>query len=216
MRTLIGVIAFLLLASTAESVELTILTPTGHITFSAPDEWSVISSQTKMPVAVMAFQIVDPFDEATSDSTNVAVNFYDDNTSEGREAIKNVGKRYGPSSRKHRASGNGTCSTSGRSRMARHTQFSMLAAELQTLRFRFGSLGPICRRIRRAMTARCEKCSRDCLHHSVANSDPTSLSQARLRGVPTREAPNSTLHRTRPRRLPPRERYTSRRAGPRR
>src|SRR5258708_7813284 len=95
MRLLTSLLTLVLLASTAEAVDLTIVTPKGYVTFTAGDDWPVIGTQTKMPVAAMAFQINDPADDDTPDSTNVAVNLYDHTTQEGREAMKAIGKKYG-------------------------------------------------------------------------------------------------------------------------
>ena len=85
-----------LVAPTA-GTRFTIVTPHGYVQFVAADEWSVIGSQSKMPVAVMGFQIPDPADEGTNDSTNLAVFLYDQNTPKGQRAMQLVGKKYGSS-----------------------------------------------------------------------------------------------------------------------
>lgn len=95
MRLPLILILLLTFSSTAEAVELTIITPKGYVSFTAADEWAVIGSQTKLPVAVMAFQIKDPADDGTPDSTNVAISLYDQSSPEGREGMKGIGKKYG-------------------------------------------------------------------------------------------------------------------------
>jgi hypothetical protein len=96
MRTVLTIALLLFGSSAAEAaVELTVITTKGEVGFTAEDEWVVIGMQTKLPVAVVAFQIKDPTDEGTQDSTNLAVNLYDLGTPQGREAIKTVGKKYG-------------------------------------------------------------------------------------------------------------------------
>ena len=89
-------IAALLWTARAEAVDLTVVTPKGHVTFSVGDEWGA-GSPTKLPAAVFAFQIPDRADEGTPHSTNVAVGIYDPNTVQGRDALKTFGKRYGTS-----------------------------------------------------------------------------------------------------------------------
>jgi hypothetical protein len=95
MPTLVAVFSLALLASKGEAVELTIVTPKGHVSFAVEDEWKVVASKSKMPVAVMAFQVPDPFDEGTPESTNVAVTMCDPTTLECQKALKLVGKKYG-------------------------------------------------------------------------------------------------------------------------
>jgi hypothetical protein len=94
LASLFGVVIFLLTAK-AEAVELTTITPKGNVTFTAGDDWPVVSAQSKLPVAAFAYQIPDPADEGTPHSTNVSVSFYDLETTRGREAFTTIGKRYG-------------------------------------------------------------------------------------------------------------------------
>jgi hypothetical protein len=93
-----AILLLLLSASVAEAaVELTVITPKGHITFVAEDEWEVIATQTQLPVAVVAFQIKDGVDEGTPHSTNLALGLHDPGSAKGREAIKGIGRKYGAS-----------------------------------------------------------------------------------------------------------------------
>jgi hypothetical protein len=86
-----------LLAAQSQAVELTTITPKGHVTYTAGDDWVVLGAQSKLPVAAFGYQIPDPADEGTSHSTNVSVSLYDLDTSKGREAFKTIGKKYGAS-----------------------------------------------------------------------------------------------------------------------
>jgi hypothetical protein len=90
-----SVLVGILLASRADAVELTIVTPKGFVSFAAGDDWPVVGSQTKTPVAVMAFQVPDPADEGTPDSTNLAVSLFDAGSDQGRKAIAGIGRQYG-------------------------------------------------------------------------------------------------------------------------
>jgi len=105
MRILFSLVLLLLVPAVAEAVELTVITPKGEVAFLAEDEWTVIASQTKLPVAVMAFQIKDPADEGTPHSTNLAVSLYDPSTPQGREAMKGIGRKYGTDQPKIRRAG---------------------------------------------------------------------------------------------------------------
>ena len=98
MRMTLSLILLLTLSSAAEAVELTVVTTNGYVSFSAGDEWAVVATQSKLPVAVVAFQIKDPADEGTPDSTNVAVSLYDLNVPAGREGLKRLGRKYGSAS----------------------------------------------------------------------------------------------------------------------
>ena len=93
---LTAMLSLLLFSSAAEAaVEFTVITPKGHVAFVAEDEWTVIATQPKLPVAVLAFQIKDAADEGTPHSTNVALSLYDPRTPKGREAMKGIGRGYG-------------------------------------------------------------------------------------------------------------------------
>jgi hypothetical protein len=59
-------------AATADT-ELTIVTPKGHVAFTTADDWTVLQMQSKLPVAVAAFQLPHPADEGTPDSTNLVL-----------------------------------------------------------------------------------------------------------------------------------------------
>ena len=95
MRLVTTALVLMAVAATTTAAKLTILTPHGYVQFWAADDWPVVGSQTKLPVAVMGFQIPDSADEGTNDSTNLAVSLYDQNSVKGQEAMKLVGRRYG-------------------------------------------------------------------------------------------------------------------------
>jgi hypothetical protein len=92
-------LVILLLQSTAAScAELTILTNHGYVAFAPGDDWPVISTQTHLPVAVMAFQIPNASDEGTPDSTNLSISLYDLSTERGRNAFERSGSQLGSQS----------------------------------------------------------------------------------------------------------------------
>jgi hypothetical protein len=79
----------------ADAVELKILTDHGYVAFAPGDDWPVISTQTHLPVAVMAFQIPNAADEGTPDSTNLSISLYDLGTERGRDAFARSGAQLG-------------------------------------------------------------------------------------------------------------------------
>lgn len=83
-------------AASAKAVELTVITPKGSVSFTADDEWTAGMAQTKLPVAAIGFQVEDPVDRGTADSTNVIVSLYDQTSPAGKDGLKTIGKQYGP------------------------------------------------------------------------------------------------------------------------
>jgi hypothetical protein len=80
--------------SNAPSVRFTVLTANGYVSFSVPKDWRVITMQSKPPVAVAGFQLVNPADKRTSDATNVAISLIQPGTELGEHALMKIGKSY--------------------------------------------------------------------------------------------------------------------------
>jgi hypothetical protein len=85
----------LCLSASAHAVEFTIVTVRGYVSFAVPDEWRVLTMQTKPPVSVAAFQVFNPADAGTRHSTNVAISVFDVESERGKQAMTIVGRRYG-------------------------------------------------------------------------------------------------------------------------
>ncbi|MBL0726088.1 hypothetical protein [Piscinibacter sp. HJYY11] len=96
MRKLATTIALLLCGHLAHAVELTVVTAGGYVRFNVPDDWQVLKAQTKPPVAAIVFQIANPADSGTPHSTNVIVSLFAMDTEQGKAAMSEVGKQYGP------------------------------------------------------------------------------------------------------------------------
>jgi len=94
-RYLIFVIATLFSLS-AHAVDMSIITETGYVGFSVPDDWLVIGMQTKPPVSVAAFQIVNAADKDTPDSTNLLITLFQPSSQQALQALEKVGRQYGP------------------------------------------------------------------------------------------------------------------------
>lgn len=69
------------------ATRFTLFTPGGYAGFTAGGDWPVVAMQSRLPVAVAAFQIPDPTDAGTSDSTNLAVSLYQPGTPRGDAAM---------------------------------------------------------------------------------------------------------------------------------
>lgn len=78
------------------TVELSIIIPTGYVAFVVEDHWSVLNMQTKLPVTASVFQIPNKADEGTPDSTNLIISVYEPKSPKALNALKKVGKAYGP------------------------------------------------------------------------------------------------------------------------
>jgi len=87
--------AFLAMTSVAAAADFTVLTAKGYVRFTTPDQWAVLSMQTKPPVSVAAFQVANPADEGTPHSSNVAVSIFSAGTERGDAAASGVGQQYG-------------------------------------------------------------------------------------------------------------------------
>lgn len=72
-----------------------IVTPQGHVAFAVGDDWKVVQMQTRMPVATAVYQVPNPADEKTSESTNVVIILYDLSTDRGRRRFNIPLPTYG-------------------------------------------------------------------------------------------------------------------------
>ena len=95
MKKLIATIILFTITSTAHAVDLKIVTAKGHVGFTAGDHWLVIGSQTKPPIAVMAFQIPNKADEGTTDSTNLSLSLFTPDSEKAHNALAKIGQSYG-------------------------------------------------------------------------------------------------------------------------
>ena len=78
-----------------QTADFKIITPKGFVAFSVGGDWPVLAMQSKLPIAAAGFQIPNPADEGTTDSTNLAITLYDETSAKGHEALGAVGRAYG-------------------------------------------------------------------------------------------------------------------------
>lgn len=68
-------------------IRFTLFTPGGHVGFAAGADWSVLAMQSRPPVTATAFQIPDPADVGTGDSTNAIVRLIQPEADNDRAAL---------------------------------------------------------------------------------------------------------------------------------
>ncbi len=73
------------------STTFTLILPAGHVGVTASGDWPVIAVQSGLP-GVLAFQVPDPADQNTSESTNLSLNLFDPASRDGQQAAKAFGK----------------------------------------------------------------------------------------------------------------------------
>lgn len=96
MHKLLAVLLLFLAVPLAQAVEFSVVTTAGTVAFAVPDEWRVLSVQTKPPISTFAFQVPNAADEGTPHSTNVAVTLFHTEFERGREAADVPVRKYGP------------------------------------------------------------------------------------------------------------------------
>jgi hypothetical protein len=77
------------------ATQLKIVTNNGAVSFVVDDNWPVIKSQTRLPVAAIVFQLPNLADEQTSHSSNLVLKLYDTNVAVGQQSYATaMDKRY--------------------------------------------------------------------------------------------------------------------------
>jgi hypothetical protein len=83
--------ALALLLATAEparpEVELKVVTSGGYIAFRVEADWPVVATRSQPPLSLFVFQLPNPADEGTPDSTNLAVSVFQLDSEEGKAAF---------------------------------------------------------------------------------------------------------------------------------
>lgn len=72
------------LAPALADVGMKIVTPKGYVAFTVGEDWKVVQLDTDTPVATAVYQIPNPADEKTAESTNVVIVLCDLSTDRGR------------------------------------------------------------------------------------------------------------------------------------
>ena len=66
----------------------TLITAGGHVGFTAGSDWAVIAVQSRLPVTAAAFEIPDPADKNTPESTNLVISLYQPGDAQADSALK--------------------------------------------------------------------------------------------------------------------------------
>jgi hypothetical protein len=94
--------------SAGEKVDFSIV---GRIQFTVPGEWKVISSKSNAKQTTFAFQIENPADEETPDSTNLVLIAYDLNDDSAKKAYAKRESGRGPAATDAKLVDGWDCST---------------------------------------------------------------------------------------------------------
>ena len=99
---LLGGIAVLLTAVpvfAAEQVDLSLVTDNGWVQFTVGANWKVLKMDTKNPVRVALFQLSNPGEKGTPDSTNASVVLYEIDSPEAAAGFSRVHQKYAKGSK---------------------------------------------------------------------------------------------------------------------
>jgi hypothetical protein len=69
------------------TTQMTVVTGRGYVAYDVGDDWAVLSMETMGPVRSAVYQLPNPADEGTTESTNIALVLYDLATQQGREGF---------------------------------------------------------------------------------------------------------------------------------
>ncbi len=85
----------------ADQVDLSLITKKGWVQFTVGGDWKVLSMDTKTPTRIALFQIPNPAEKGTSDSTNASVMLYEVDSPQASAGLGKVRQKYarGPQSR---------------------------------------------------------------------------------------------------------------------
>jgi hypothetical protein len=78
----------------AGSTELTVITTKRYVSYTVGGNWKVLSMQTRPPTTAAVFQIPNPADNGTPDSTNLALMTFETESPEASAAITSSRKRF--------------------------------------------------------------------------------------------------------------------------
>ena len=107
-RSVVFLFLALCSASIEAAVEMKIVTTAGFVAFTVEDNWSVLTVQSRMPIATAAYQIPNAADNGTKDSTNLAAMLFEASSDRAREKFEAPVKQYGSSAPAREAFGEWT------------------------------------------------------------------------------------------------------------
>lgn len=79
----------------SDRVVFTIVTTKGYVRFAAGADWTVLTMQSRLPNTASVFQIPDPADQGTPDSTNIIISLHSPGDPKADQAIAKIGASYG-------------------------------------------------------------------------------------------------------------------------
>jgi hypothetical protein len=83
-----------LVCRASDLVDLSVVTSRGYVTYTVPGDWKVLDMYTKAPKTSAIFQINNPADEGTPDSTNLGVLTFETNSPEATATFQKMAAKY--------------------------------------------------------------------------------------------------------------------------
>jgi hypothetical protein len=93
MKRLLSIIALTIILPISVLAGLTglgVITTKGWVSYAVGSDWKVLSMQTKPPTTAAVFQIADPADEGTPDSTNLAIMTFESDSPQATASLNKL------------------------------------------------------------------------------------------------------------------------------
>jgi hypothetical protein len=83
-----------LISGASDLVDLSVITTKGYVTYTVGGDWKVLDMQTKAPKTSAIFQISNPADEATRDSTNLGILTFETNSADATATFEKMAANH--------------------------------------------------------------------------------------------------------------------------
>jgi hypothetical protein len=88
--SLFAILVAPLICRASNLVDLRVITTKGYVTYTVGGDWKVLDMQTKAPKTSAIFQLNNPADEGTSDSTDLGILTFETNSPEATATFEKV------------------------------------------------------------------------------------------------------------------------------
>jgi hypothetical protein len=144
----VSIIVFLASGFGVAAADIVVFSIVDRVQFSVPGDWVVIASKSGAKRTTFAFQIKNPADEGTTDSTNLAVNSYYLKDHDAKDAFDKRKSSQDPKRTLRNSRIIGNAAHSLRYRTRRPMKIGTASARSMSVVFSFGWRGRIFRKIR--------------------------------------------------------------------
>ena len=83
-----------LISSASDLVDLSVITTKGYVTYTVGGDWKVLDMQTKAPKTSAIFQINNPADDGTPDSTNLGILTFETTSAEATATFEKMAAKH--------------------------------------------------------------------------------------------------------------------------